>query len=1319
MPLVMLLATGGIVAVMLSSGAARNPLSLMFPAMMAMSTVAMLVGNMQGGNRSRELAEKRRDYLRYLDLTRQDLLEHAADQREALLARHPAPAVLDPLRAAADQRERGPGEGIEVRFGLGTVPLSHPLIAPDSGPVDDLEPVSVAALRRLVRTHSLVHDAPIAVDIASCPVLSIYGEPAAVRAVVRAALAQLALAYTEEEVGIAVIAGDAEAEAAWDGLKWLPHHAHPVFADGAGAARMRESSFERMEQLLGGPPAEGAPRIVVIRDGAASGGATWLDPLLVPDRVTLVEVCTQRQGAAWARAERDGIAVDLVERDDAVADGRPTLVSRTEAGETELLRADAMSAAEASTLFAAVARARGSVGSARRGMVGRGSPADDVRGPTTFADLVRDGAGPAMAAILGGVEVAAGSGEIWKRRAGPDRLRVPVGLDGDRRPVYLDLKEAALAGHGPHGLCVGATGSGKSEFLRSFVLGLVATHSPDQLNLVLVDFKGGATFAGLEGVNHVAASITNLAEEHVLVDRMREALEGELVRRQDILRNWGYAKAHDYEEARAAAQGSEAPPLPALVVVVDEFSELLTARPEFAELFVQIGRLGRSLGIHLLLASQRLEEGRLRGLESHLSFRVALKTFSATESRVVLGNSDAFTLPSTPGAGYLRLDSAEPVRFDSFYVSAPPEDSAARSAPEYAMVPAVPAVVRFSAAYTPAGPVPLGAIDVPRPGGAQRPAGASDWELIAAGIAGAGPEAHEVWVPTLEPRIPLGSLGGVELIGGKGAEAAGAETGGAETGGAETGGIGRTGGIPWAVVDLPFHQRRDVLAPAPGTREANALVIGAPRSGKSWALASLAMSSALRAGPSTLHIYGLDFGGGVLRALEALPHTVGIAHGGEPDRVRRLLIELEREREERLRLARAADNPTIVEGSGPQWILVLVDGWHSARAAVEDLDARISALAAEGVGLGISVVIAASRWMDIRPPVRDALATRIELRITDPIDSMIGRRNAQDVPKDSPGSGIIEGGHRVQVLAPELVATAVHEPAPEVVPARVAGTAAAGAVSASVSAIADAWSREAPGAKAPRLRTLPGAVAFSEIAVLSRPQPGTERSPAGLRVPVGIEEDKLGPAYLDLRTHPLVLVYGDAGSGKTGFLRVLATLIPTVAPAEDARMLLVDYRRELADIVPAASLAGRATTDEQLAPMVAHLVSVLSERLGELGESASPRPTVLVLVDDLDLVAGSAGNPLAPLVPFLAHAAEIGFSLVVTRRVAGAARAAFDPVLQRMRDLGAAGLVLDGTKEEGRLVGPVVARPLPPGRAQFHTREGGTALWQLALLEKE
>ena len=158
----------------------------------------------------------------------------------------------------------------------------------------------------------------------------------------------------------------------------------------------------------------------------------------------------------------------------------------------------------------------------------------------------------------------------WNTKSPRERLRVPIGTTATDAPVELDIKEAAEKGMGPHGLCIGATGSGKSEFLRTVALGMMTCHSPEELNLALIDFKGGATFAGLEPAPHVAAVITNLSDKAALVARMRDALTGEMNRRQEALRVAGNLDGiAAYGRVRRA--GVQLAALPVLFIIVDDF----------------------------------------------------------------------------------------------------------------------------------------------------------------------------------------------------------------------------------------------------------------------------------------------------------------------------------------------------------------------------------------------------------------------------------------------------------------------------------------------------------------------------------------------------------------------------------------------------------------------------------------------------------------------------------------------------------------------------------------------------------------------------
>jgi S-DNA-T family DNA segregation ATPase FtsK/SpoIIIE len=873
---------------------------------------------------------------------------------------------------------------------------------------------------------------------------------------------------------------------------------------------------------------------------------------------------------------------------------------------------------------------------------------------------------------------------------------VPIGLGEGGALVHLDIKESAQQGMGPHGLVIGATGSGKSEFLRTLVLGLTLTHSPEQLNMVLVDFKGGATFAGLTDVPHVSAVITNLAQELTLVDRMQDALSGEMVRRQELLREAGnFASIRDYERARTAGEDLE--PMPSLFIVVDEFSEMLTAKPEFIDLFVAIGRLGRSLGLHLLLASQRLEEGRLRGLESHLSYRIGLRTFSAGESRSVLGVPDAYELPPVPGLGFLKPDPTNLVRFKAAYVSGPPPGRSRVRRDEGGHVQGI---LPFTISRvqkldsTPDQPEPE-----PAPGDDADQKSLLD--IAVEHMVGHGPAAHQVWLPPLDVPDTLDELMlDLEVDPALGLVSPSWRRHGGLT-------------IPLGTVDRPREQRRDVLTVNLSGATGHVAVVGGPRSGKSTLLRTIVTSMSLITTPQESQFFVLDFGGGTFAPLARLPHVSGVGTRAEPDVVRRILAEVSGIVERREAYFRDQGIDSIEtyrsrrgagradDGYGD--VFLVVDGWSTLRAEFDDLELEIQQLAARGLTFGLHLVSAAGRWADFRAAMRDVFGTRLELKLGDPMDSEIDRKIANLVPQGRPGRGLVAGKLHFLGALPRVDGKAD----PDTVGDGVAEL---------VARVAEAWQ----GPTGPKLRLLPDRITLAEVQ--------SQAEQAGLTkelMLLGINEKELAPVGLDPALEPHLLILGDGQSGKSSVLRSQIHEIMRTHSPKEAQLVVVDYRRSLLGEVPEEYLLNYLTSAAQATPVLRDLAAYLEQRIP--GPDVTPEQLrnrswwsgaeVFVLVDDYDLVATQQSNPVSALQPLMAQARDTGLHLTVARRSGGASRAMYETVLQSMRDLAMPGLMLSGNPDEGPLLGNLKPQQAPPGRGRYVSRERGVETVQVAWLE--
>lgn len=1285
MPVMMLVASVGMIALMITVGGrdiARSPTFLIFPMMMVMSVAGMFMGGAgKPGKAAAELNEERKDFFSYLAGLREEAEDTGGSQRAALEWSHPDPRTLVDVAGTRRMWERRPTDGdfCHVRVGVGTHRLATRLMAPETGPPEDLEPVSTIALRRFVTTHSVVHALPTAVSLRAFPTVSFEGDRSMCRQLVRSMILELCAFHGPDHLQVAVVTSNPDNEN-WKWVKWLPQAQHSSARDGCGSMRLLFPSLELLEHSLASDLAErgrfarnsqstqGVKQLVVVID---DGYVTGDERLIIDaglDSVTVLDLNGPPEGPAARRG------LQLVVDDEDVG-------ARTAAGTERFASPDRLTLAEAEATARAFSRYR-------------------PGGAAHIVNLESDSraADPGLMALLKIPDAAEIDPEVvWRQPTARQRLRVPVGYTPSGQPLELDIKESAEGGMGPHGLCIGATGSGKSEFLRTLVLAMITSHSPEALNLVLVDFKGGATFLGLDGLPHIAAIITNLEDELTMVDRMRDALAGEMNRRQELLRSAGnFPNVTEYERARA--NGAQLDPLPALFIVVDEFSELLSQKPDFAELFVMIGRLGRSLHIHLLLASQRLEEGKLRGLDSHLSYRIGLKTFSAGESRSVLGVPDAYHLPSVPGSAFLKCDADEPIRFNASYVSGEYVKPRVFSRTGRTSQLGVRAPKLFTATPVEKDPTPVAPVgEVAVEAESERPSTPTKTTLldvVVGRLRGHGRPAHEVWLPPLENSpavnvlLPDSTWTDPQNVNGR-------------------------LWLPMGVVDRPYDQRRDVLVIDLSGARGNVAVVGGPQSGKSTTMRTLIMAAAATHTPEQLQFYCLDFGGGTLSSLTNLPHVGSVAGRMDADRIRRTVAEVtgllrERElrfrelgiesmngfRQRKARLATlapqdAAGDPLSQDQFGD--VVLVVDGWATIRSDFEMLEPALQAIAIGGLSYGIHLAITASRWMEIRPAVKDMLGTRVELRMGDPVDSDIGRKWAELVPVGRPGRGMNPERLHILVGLPRLDSSSDVESLPT-------------GVANSVAAVRQFYGDR----EAPRVRMLPHSIDRDAVVEAAR-RAGT-LGKAG--VSIGISEAELAPVTIDFDAQPHLVVFGDSECGKTGLLRGIATGLMENASPQECKLILVDFRRTLLGVVDNDYLGGYATAAQSCAELMTALAASLKDRLPpsdvtqqQLKErSWWSGPDLYVLIDDYDLIpGGSLSHPLGPLVEYLPQARDVGLRVIIARRIGGAGRALMDPIIGRLKDLSCNGLVMSGTKDEGALFG-YKAQPMPPGRGMLISR---------------
>jgi S-DNA-T family DNA segregation ATPase FtsK/SpoIIIE len=1191
------------------------------------------------------IAQRDQTYRAYLADRRHEAESLANEQRRALLDPHPDPSEClrragagtgrpSPRlweRSSGLERPRDP-DFLHLRLGLGALPATFQLKPPSSRPpVGEADDLYDEALR-LVDDFRQVDGVPIVLPLAQAGAAGLSGPPAAVRETVRALLLQLATHHAPNEVKLVALLPAHEVDE-WAWMRWLPHvwdderkRRYLAASPDEARALLAELASGLQKRALNRPAGDAPPEypqnfVFLFADPGLFRGqdASVVGPLL---HLLLT------QGAAIG-----AYSIFLADRPETLPAGCRALVECGGSGRLRLIgpptqdfvfRPDRVNLAQADLFARALAPVR-------------------LKAPATIADL------PASVPLTALLKTPRLEDfpvrDLWEKRDSHQSLEVPLGIEAGGGVTMLNFQDTATGGDGSHAMVGGTTGTGKTRFLQTLITLLAAHHHPHDLNFILIDYKGGDLLQGLEALPHVVGTLANLEKadaQAVLVERLFVCLEAELRRRRNLL---GGRNINQYQ--RDFLQGRASEPLPHLFVIIDEFAEMIRNSPDKAAMtkrLLSIGATGRSLGVHLVLATQDPSGVVTDELRNNINIRICLRMGSRQASMDILRRPDAYENISSSQVGRAYLQVGNNDRFVAFQVAWGGDRYARGQAAPHADI----SIVELDGTRK-----PLRSFRPLQVGEETQMSALVRLIRETADAMGLQPLRSPL-SPPLRPMVFLDELRQGEM-------------------GWNGSGWDARPGAPWLApiigqMDDPASQAQDPLR-LPLGAEGHFVLFGEPGSGKTTFIQTLVTSLALSHPPDQVHIYLVDFGGQRLLSLKGFPHVGDVFLGEEIERLRRFFRYLDRELQTRRgELARAGASTLqdyrALSGKPVPSIVTILRDYAAFRKACQDqnldLDDLLMDLVRNGGPYGLHFVLTMNNPTELRPQLAGNISLAATYHLATRDYSMAVGPTGGLEPPPLPGRGLFKGPPLLefQTALPVQGHTDVERTQ---------------ALKSLMAAMDRAWSGGRPRSFPP----VPAVIGLSQLLAPADRWP--EPAPAGLAASFCINlEDPDQPFAVDLRDGPYFLVAGTPQSGKTTLLQSWVLALADRHPPERLLLYLVDFRQSgllgLSDLphvrAPIADIQGRKTQErktgyisdgERFAQALAEIETALQHRQAALNEARQKdpgafrlqawldaRPTLLMVIDDFEMVDPELPPDAKDLLNSgLRRWRELGFAMIV------------------------------------------------------------------------